>query len=505
MGGPLLPFDASSLSTQCEELDSWQRTLGWRSSLRSWTGRLRRDAETEAVAASTRMEGVPVTVEEVRHILAGARPTDVEEGDAALVEGYRDAIRFAQARSDAAGFQWNAELIVGLHDRAMAGRADAGAGRFATGARWVASEGGAVFEPPAATDIVSLVAEMCEVLNAGGLHPAVEAAWVHVATAAIHPFRDGNGRTARVLASLAMYHGGFRLWAFTTLESWWGRHPGDYYDAFACLGPSFDRGADVTPFIAAHVAAQLAQVRSLDLREKIESRIWQAITNAVTERGLDDRLVNAVWEAFFEREITAGYYRSVADVSPATATHDLRALVASGLLGATGERRGRRYVPGSALYEEVAKQLGLFVGDSEVGRTAIVAELSNHFAGSAGTNVERSVSTRALQLLRDSALDYEVTVRDSGDAPWTVRASLAPEVWLPLGATLGFTPWEVPQPGAVLSGAAEQVALAFVDVIVDTASLMKPRPNEIKVGTSDSTLVARIERRARERLAASGL
>ena len=123
------------------------------------------------MAASTRMEGVPVTVEEVRHILAGARPTDVEEGDAALVEGYRDAIRFAQARSDAAGFQWNAELIVGLHDRAMAGRADAGAGRFATGARWVASEGGAVFEPPAATDIVSLVAEMCEVLNAGGLHP----------------------------------------------------------------------------------------------------------------------------------------------------------------------------------------------------------------------------------------------------------------------------------------------------------------------------------------------
>lgn len=505
MQSPLLPFDASGLDAQCEELDSWQRTLGWKSSLRSWSGRLRRDAETEAVAASTRMEGVPVTVEEVRHILAGARPTDVEEGDAALVEGYRDAIRFAQARSDAPGFEWNAELIVGLHDRAMAGRADAGAGRFATGSRWVANQDGAVFEPPQPTDIVPLVGDACKFLNSGQLHPAIAAAWVHVATAAIHPFRDGNGRTARVLASLAMYHGGFRLWAFTTLESWWGRHPQDYYDAFTCLGRRFRRDADVTPFIAAHVSAQLAQVRSLDLREKVESRIWEAITEAVAQRGLDERVVNAAWEAFFEREITAGYYRSVADVSPATATHDLRALVASGLLAARGERRGRRYVPGPTLYGAVARQLGLFVGDAEVDRTAIVAELSSHFAGGGGTNVERSVVIRALHLLRDSALDYEITVRDSGDPPWTVRASLSPEVWISLGATLDLAPWGVPQPGDVLSGAAEQIALTFVDVIVDSAAAMSPRPQEIKVGPSDTTLLARIERRGRERLAASGL
>jgi hypothetical protein len=49
-----------------------------------------------------------------------------------------------------------------------------------------------------------------------------------------------------------------------------------------------------------------------------------------------------------------------------------------------------------------------------------------------------------------------------------------------------------------------EVALAFVDVIVDTAASLVPRPNEIKVGSSDKVLVARIESRARERLAASG-
>jgi Fic family protein len=57
-----------------------------------------------------------------------------------------------------------------------------------------------------------------------------------VAVAAIHPFRDGNGRVARVVASLAMYRGGFNLPEFTSLEEWWGRHR-----ALIARGPSVRR------------------------------------------------------------------------------------------------------------------------------------------------------------------------------------------------------------------------------------------------------------------------
>lgn len=64
---------------------------------RLWLGRTRRDVEAEAVAASTRLEGVAVTVDEARRILAGDRPPSVSPGDAALVEGYRDAVLAAVA------------------------------------------------------------------------------------------------------------------------------------------------------------------------------------------------------------------------------------------------------------------------------------------------------------------------------------------------------------------------------------------------------------------------
>ena len=61
----LLPYDASTALDLTAELDRWKAQLDYRGPVpRSWAGRLRRDLEAEAVAASTSMEGVPVTVEE---------------------------------------------------------------------------------------------------------------------------------------------------------------------------------------------------------------------------------------------------------------------------------------------------------------------------------------------------------------------------------------------------------------------------------------------------------
>lgn len=38
-------------------------------------------------------------------------------------------------------------------------------------------------------------------------HPVVQAAYVHHALAAVHPFAEGNGRVARALASVFLYRG----------------------------------------------------------------------------------------------------------------------------------------------------------------------------------------------------------------------------------------------------------------------------------------------------------
>ena len=374
----LLPYDPGSVGAMCAELDEWRRRLDRAGPLpRRWAGRLRRDLEAESVAASVGMEQVPVTVDEVRRILAGERPTSVRAEDRALVVGYRDAMEYVLRRADDPGFAWSRELVVALHDRVLGGNHALGAGRLAAGPRFIVDHrtGREIYAPPAAGDLPRLVDLACERMTKGHEHPALASAWIHIALAAIHPFRDGNGRAARVLASLAMYREGFQRREFTSLEEWWGGRLADYYSSFSCLGNSFSPEADVTPFVAAHVGAQLSQVRALDLRLRVERRIWGALEVLVEDAGLQARVVNAAWDAFFDRDVTPAYYIPLTDVSRATATNDLAAAVAAGLLAAVGAGRSRRYRAGPRLYDGVASYLGI-AGTEHDARRRIVATLS---------------------------------------------------------------------------------------------------------------------------------
>src|SRR5438270_10381343 len=113
----LFPFDETAFAALTNELDQWRSRLDRSPVLaRRWEGRIRRDLEAETVAASVRLEQVPVTVDEVRRILAGERVATVDQSDRELVLGYKAAMEFVLRRADDPGFEWNRELIVGLHD-----------------------------------------------------------------------------------------------------------------------------------------------------------------------------------------------------------------------------------------------------------------------------------------------------------------------------------------------------------------------------------------------------
>lgn len=386
----MLPFDASRLTSLTAELDEWKAKLelSWPLVL-TWHGRLRRDLEAESVAASTRMEGVNVTADDVRRIFADDVPTRVSDEDAELVRGYRSAMRFVLQRADDPTFRWDQGLLTNLQDRVVAGSEADGAGRFRRGDTSVINQatGAVVFEPPHGSRAPGLVDEMCAWVTASGHHPAITAAWVHIATAAIHPFRNGNGRTARILASLAMFRGGFRRPEFCSLEEWWGRNIPIYYAAFDCLGHTFDPTADVTRFVEVHVTAQLEQVRRLDLRERTDSRIWAALEELCKQRELPTRSANALWDAFNGREITARYYKDSADItSRQTVTTDLARLASTGLVNAVGERRGRRYLPSPRLFADLSQMLAIDIpAGAQSPREAIAGRLAQRLLDSTTT------------------------------------------------------------------------------------------------------------------------
>lgn len=72
---------------------------------------------------------------------------------------------------------------------------------------------GSEFDLPKYDEIPKLMKEFClEIPNKQKtLHPIEYAAWLHERLVSIHPFIDGNGRTARLLMNLALLQTGYNI------------------------------------------------------------------------------------------------------------------------------------------------------------------------------------------------------------------------------------------------------------------------------------------------------
>jgi Fic family protein len=327
---------------------------------RRWSGRLRREMEVGAIAASTALEGVRVTADDVRRILAADRPAQVAESDAALVTGYRDAMRYALRRADDPDFEWHPEVVRSIHDRVLAGSYALGAGRYRDKQVFVVDgrSGDLRFTPPGPANVADLLSRATADLTASTLPAPLLAAVAHIIVSAIHPFADGNGRTARIVASLAMLRGGYRRPEFASLEEWWGAHPDDYYAAFAVLGAEWSPVADVTGFVHAHLTAHVAQVEAYEVDHAVQADIWVALNNLAEGLGYA-RGVEALYDAFLGRAVTNRYYRETAAISSVTAATDLSRLAAAGLLEVRGAGSTTEFVACTGLFERLEAELGL--------------------------------------------------------------------------------------------------------------------------------------------------
>lgn len=100
------------------------------------------------------------------------------------------------------------------------------------------STGSIVYLPPEAKDVPGLMADLVAWIRGGADLPCpIVAAIAHYQFATIHPFYDGNGRTARLLTTLILHQGGYDLKNLYSLEEYYARDLPAYYQAIT-VGPS---------------------------------------------------------------------------------------------------------------------------------------------------------------------------------------------------------------------------------------------------------------------------
>jgi len=135
-----------------------------------------------------------------------------------------------------------------------------------------------IYMPPQADDVPMLMADMIDWLNDQKDMPApIVAAIIHYQFATIHPYYDGNGRTARLLTTLILHLSGYDLKGLYCLEEYYGRNLQGYYDAIS-IGTSHNYymgrvQADITPWIAYFIAGMAQSFENVIARmEKMKDQ-----------------------------------------------------------------------------------------------------------------------------------------------------------------------------------------------------------------------------------------
>lgn len=156
---------------------------------------------------SNAIEGNTLTLRETQLILE----TGLTIGGKSLREhfeviNHREAIRYVEALV-AEEQPLTPFHVRQLHALVMAGIDDGGAGQYRS---LPVRIGGATFQPPDAWEVPRRMDEWGAWLHgeAAALHPVARAALAHHRLVAIHPFLDGNGRSARLAMNLLLMQQG---------------------------------------------------------------------------------------------------------------------------------------------------------------------------------------------------------------------------------------------------------------------------------------------------------
>src|SRR3990167_6321142 len=209
-----------------------------------WEISLRRDALIHSVHSSTHIEGNSLTLEEVSQLALGREISAIRKDKQEvlnylqvlsnleqyipkdkftvqrILEIHQDLVTKTLNRSEDEGVFRNRQVVVGYKD----------------------NEGRTVvtFQPPRTKEVPKLVQSFLDWLNESGvqqMNPVLVAGIAHYEMVRIHPFIDGNGRTARTLATLLLLMQQFDTKRFFALDDYYDSDRMAYYTALKSVGP----------------------------------------------------------------------------------------------------------------------------------------------------------------------------------------------------------------------------------------------------------------------------
>ncbi len=314
--------------------------------------KLRREALIRMIHSSTSIEGNILNRYEVKKVLAGEK-IDAPKRDIFEIKNYRDAIlyisKFVEKKR-----KITLKTILKIQGLVTKNTLTQDkCGYFRKGDVYVVSKRGnkiikISYTGPKSKQVPELVKNLVIWLDKTAkenICPVIVAGIAHSEIAAIHPFADGNGRTARLLATLILYQRGYDFRKLFALEDYYNQNRPAYYKAIH-LGKNYQErlNADSTNWLEYFIKgfkAEMINVKDAVIPLSLDAKMKGKIGGQVY---LDKNQIKIVDFVMTMGKIERSDVEDILNVSKRTAIRLINSLLKTGILKTKGEGKKQFYV-----------------------------------------------------------------------------------------------------------------------------------------------------------------
>jgi Fic family protein len=314
-----------------------------------WIADMQKEALILESHHSTHIEGTALSFEQAKSILEGKKVEGVDRDDEKELLNYKSAMDFISkylGKEDPI-----AEAIIReLHKIIVKGvrGSQADPGNYKKIQNYIVNSRTreVIYTPPGPLDVPHLMREFIEwINNAEDLSPVLVAGIVQFQFVHIHPFIDGNGRTARLLSTLILYKTGYDFKRLFTISEYYDKNRPNYYQSIQSVR---NNHMDMTIWVEYFVNGLRSQM--LEIQDKGKKIILsEKIIKRLASYNLNSRQEKIIRFLVFNTRIDNDQCQKICGSIRRTATRDLASLVKKGLIEMMGQFKGAYYVLSSVV------------------------------------------------------------------------------------------------------------------------------------------------------------
>lgn len=302
---------------------------------------------------STHIEGTALSLEQAKNILEGKKVKGVNRNDEKELLNYKKAMDFISkylGKDDPITEGIIRELHKITVKDVRGGQADPGNYRKVQNYVVNSRTKEIVYTPPSPFDVPHLMKDFVYWLsNVQDISPILIAGIAQFQFVHIHPFLDGNGRTARLLSTLILYKTEYDFKRLFTVSEYYDRDRPAYYKAIQSVRQN---NMDITSWLDYFVEGLRSQM--VEIREKGRKIInAENITKQLKDYSLNLRQGKIVRYLVINERIDNERCQKLCKSIKRTATRDLSSLVEKGILEKKGEKKGTFYILSPAILAKI--------------------------------------------------------------------------------------------------------------------------------------------------------